>query len=54
MKWPQITLIVWMAMSAGINLVKHGEPRNDTYNFIATAIALGIEAWVLYKGGFFG
>lgn len=52
--WQIIMVVLW-AMNLGIDLVKHGEykPRQK-YNFFATLIATGIEALILYYGGFFG
>ena len=48
--------IVWVAIVAvglGINIIKHGEPREGNYNFGSFLIGALIEAGVLYLGGFF-
>lgn len=50
--WPQITMIVLIAMSATISLIKNGESKGE-YSFITTVIALALEGWILYEGGFF-
>lgn len=54
MNWPQIILIIWMAMRVGISLTKHGEPKNGETSFWVTAISVIIIVFILYKGGFFG
>jgi len=46
---------VWIFLAGGtvfMSLVKHGEPRPN-YNFWATLIAMGIEFWIVWVGGFF-
>ena len=52
MKWPQIVMIIVMGCNAGIALVKHGEPKNQDYNFILTIVGIAIEAIILGAGGF--
>ena len=54
MRWPQIVIIVLMAMSTGMALVKHGEPRNAKYNFWVELISNLIMAGLLWFGGFWG
>lgn len=53
MGWPQITLIVLSCLSAGIVLSKHGQPRDDNYNFGITLLANVITYALLWAGGFF-
>ena len=48
----QIIYIGWLCFGLGINLVKHGEPRDD-YNFISAFIVSAIEVTLLAFGGFF-
>jgi len=51
--WPQY---VWLAMALlglGTYLAKHGEPRNDPYNFGVALLATLINGCILYAGGFF-
>lgn len=46
---------VWIFLAGGslfISLVKNGEPKGN-YNFFAALIALGIEFWIVWSGGFF-
>lgn len=50
---PQICFIVLIALGLGISLAKHGEPRNDTYNFFSTLIGSLIYVGLLILGGFF-
>ena len=50
---PQICLIVLIALGLGISLAKHGEPRDDTYNFFTTLISSLIYVGLLILGGFF-
>lgn len=51
---PQLILCALYIWSLGMHAVKHGESRDDTYNFwhclIGTAITIAILKW----GGFFG
>lgn len=53
MKAPQITLIILFALSLGITLSKHGQEREDKYNFFTSLISVGIEIGILIWGGFF-
>ena len=49
----QYAIIVLYAMSLGVSLSKHGEPKIGTYNFILSCIAIALEMSLLYFGGFF-
>jgi len=53
MNWPQIILIIWMAMGLGISITEHGEPKNRETSFWVTAVSDIIIVFILYKGGFF-
>ena len=53
MRAPQIIIIVMYALGIGIALSKHGEQRNDKYNFFVTLISTAIELSLLWWGGFF-
>lgn len=53
MGWPQITIIALLAIGFGINAAKDGEPRKGNYSIITSAIAVSLEAAILYAGGFF-
>lgn len=52
MSWQQILMIVMFAANLGIYMVKHGEPREDKYNFWIALIGGAIEMYILYSGGF--
>lgn len=54
MKAPQIIMIALMAMNLGINLVKNGEPKDETYSFPVSLISIVINVGLLIWGGFFG
>ena len=53
MKAPQIIMIIIMAMNLGINLVKNGEPKNETYSFSISLVSVVINIGLLIWGGFF-
>ena len=53
MKAPQIIMIIIMAMGLGINLVKNGEPRDDTYSFPISLVSTVVNVGLLIWGGFF-
>ena len=50
---PQITWLCMIALSLGIGLAKHGEPRPN-YSFFSILISAAIETGILIWGGFFG
>lgn len=50
---PQTIMIALFAISLGISLAKHGQYREDKYNFYYSLIAMIIEVSILYWGGFF-
>lgn len=50
--WPQITMLVLMAMSLGMSLVNDGKRRLQD-SFLRTLIGNVITIFLLYKGGFF-
>lgn len=52
MAWPQITYIVIAALSLGIVLARHGEPR-EAYSFWHAVTNSAISFGLLYAGGFF-
>lgn len=52
MQWPQITMIVLLAVNGGLALAQHGKPKGD-YNFFVWAIDAAIMVWLLNAGGFF-
>ncbi len=52
MTWPQITMIVFMGIALGASLVKHGESKGN-YSAPWALVAVVLEAWILYEGGFF-
>ena len=54
MLWARITLTGLMFMGLGLELAKHGEPREGEYNFVGKLIATALWGFLLYKGGFYG
>lgn len=54
MGWPQITLIVLLAISVGVSAAKHGQPLEyQTYNVCRTLVRVVILSTLLHFGGFF-
>ena len=53
MHWPQITMIVIYASSFGIELSRHGKPKEGVYNVWYDLIGTVIGITILYFGGFF-
>lgn len=49
----QIVYISLLAMNLGISLVKHGEKKNEYYNFYTTLFATALNVALMYFGGFF-
>lgn len=47
-----IIFLIWAAMSCGIVMVKHGQPRED-YNFWLWLVSAAIQLGLMYMGGFF-
>jgi uncharacterized membrane protein len=43
-----ITMIVLGALSLGMSLSKHGEPKKEKYNFWATLIGVGLQIFIVY------
>jgi hypothetical protein len=52
MGWPQITMIVLLALGVGIALAKNGQSKGN-YSFGWAIIGAGINVGLLYAGGFF-
>ena len=52
MQWPQITMIVLYAMSAGMAMVQHGAPKGN-HSIWWTLAGIGLSIWLLTSGGFF-
>ena len=50
---PQICYIVIITLGLGISLAKHGEPKEDKYNFFNALIGSAIQIGLLILGGFF-
>lgn len=53
MHTPQIVLIVLMAISGTIHLLRHGQ-RRENYNFGVWVLDASLFMGLLYWGGFFG
>lgn len=52
MNGAQIAMAILLAMSLGIDLAKHGEPKTGGYNFWIGLIGLIIYIGILAWGGF--
>lgn len=48
-----ICLLVLLVLDLGINLGKHGEPKDDEYNFWTTLLSVAIMLYLYYKAGLF-
>lgn len=53
MGWPQVVYIGLMALSIGITLALHGQPRTGKHNVGYAVIGAAISLGVVYWGGFF-
>ncbi len=53
MKAPQIIMIILFTTNVVLNLIKHGEHKNDKYNFWSSLIATLVWVVILKWGGFF-
>lgn len=55
MNIPLFILIGLFCISLGINIAKHGEPKNEKYNvwntFLNWIIQLALTIWAIYAGG---
>lgn len=49
----RITFVIWLALSLGVYLAKHGERKEGTYNFWSGFISAVIQMLLLWGGGFF-
>lgn len=54
LNWPQCTIIVLLAIGFGIAVSKHGEPNTGNHSMWWTMFGIGVELFLLTKGGFFG
>lgn len=50
---PQIIILIMFAMNLGIELAKHGEPREGKHNAVGGLIGVAINLALLWWGGFF-
>ena len=53
MKFQQIAIIVLYGMALGAHLFKHGEPKEEKYNFWSALLSFAIYMALLTTGGFF-
>ena len=51
--WAIIVLLSFHMLALGITLCKHGEPREDNYNFFSTLLGVAFKWWLLYMAGLF-
>jgi len=49
----QMIITALYMMSLGMNLAKHGQPRENKYNFWEALIMTSIIIFLLWKGGFY-
>jgi len=49
----QMIITALYMMSLGMNLAKHGQPRENKYNFWEALIMTSIILFLLWKGGFY-
>lgn len=52
MNWPQIAVIIFIALELGFHLAKNGEPRNDNYDFWWQFLSWAVLVAFLIAGGF--
>jgi len=53
MQAPQIIYLVVSCLALGINIAKHGEPKNENYSAITSFIGAILTLALMYWGGFF-
>lgn len=51
--WPQILMVILLAIDAGVSLAQHGKPRSP-HSIWTSLIAIALNVWILSAGGFFG
>lgn len=51
--WPQIIVIIFMGISIGIHLIKHGEFTGHKYSIWTILFTQSLNWFLLYSGGFF-
>jgi hypothetical protein len=52
MNTPQVIWIVLSSLAVFLSFIKHGEDRGK-FSFWWSLVSVGLEAWILYAGGFF-
>ena len=50
---PQIIYVAIVILGLGVELERHGKPKEGKYNFITSALVTGLVFGLLYWGGFF-
>lgn len=53
MNWAGITLIVIYALSLGVNLQQHGQPKEGKHSFWVALVSTGIVMFLIYMAGGF-
>lgn len=49
----QLVFIIMVGLSLGIAMGEHGKPKTGVHNFLTSLIAILIEVFILFMGGFF-
>ena len=52
MKWQQITMIAYLALSLAGGMILDGQPKTGKYSFVDVLTFVGLLFIVLYTGGF--
>jgi hypothetical protein len=49
----ELAWLVLTILSLGIYMAKHGQPREEKYNFFTAFVVFMFELWLLYMAGLF-
>jgi hypothetical protein len=52
MNWPQLTMLVLIALNVGLNLGLDGQPRRYKYSFWIACVGAAVIIFILHQGGF--
>lgn len=51
--WPQIVWLILIAISLGMEMMRHGEPRTGNHSVFPVIFGFGLIGTILLFGGFF-